>query len=158
VLSIVGGWIQIPGLWHPLSNWLDPVAEPLVEPSVAQDWVTSLVSMAIALGGIWLAYLIWSRRTVVVPAFPEARRVLEHKFYFDELYDALFYRPADAIARLLRRDIEEPLVAGSIDATVTSVREAGRASTLIQTGYLRAYALALMAGLAVLAVLFVGFR
>ena len=158
VLAIVGGWIQIPGLWHPLSNWLDPVAEPLVEPSVTQDWVTSLVSMAIALGGIWLAWLIWSKRTVVLPAWPEARRVLEHKFYFDELYDQVFYKPAAAIARLLGRSVEEPLVAGSIDATVSSVREAGRASTLIQTGYLRAYALALMTGLAVLAVLFVAFR
>ena len=158
VLAIVGGWIQIPGLWHPLSNWLDPVAEPLVEPSVTQDWVTSLVSMTIALGGIWLAWLIWSRRSVVVPAWPEARRVLEHKFYFDELYDRLFYRPADAIARLLGRTVEEPIVTGSIDATVSTVREAGRATTLVQTGYLRAYALALMTGLAVLAVLFVAFR
>ena len=84
--------------------------------------------------------------------------MLEHKFYFDELYDALFYRPADAIARMLGRDVEEPFVGGSIDATVTTVREAGRASTLVQTGYLRAYALALMTGLAVLAVLFVAFR
>jgi NADH-quinone oxidoreductase subunit L len=94
----------------------------------------------------------------VVPSWPEARRVLEHKFYFDELYDQVFYKPAVAIARLLERTVEEPLVAGSIDATVTSVREAGRASTLIQNGYLRAYALALMTGLAVLAVLFVAFR
>ena len=133
-------------------------SEPLVEPSVTQDWVTSLVSMAIALGGIWLAWLIWSKRTVALPAWPEARRVLEHKFYFDELYDQVFYKPAVAIARLLGRGVEEPLVAGSIDATVSSVREAGRASTLIQTGYLRAYALALMTGLAVLAVLFVAFR
>ena len=100
----------------------------------------------------------WSNRSVVVPELPEARRVLEHKLYFDELYDRVFYKPADAIARLLGRTIEEPLVGGSIDAPVNTVREAGRASTLVQTGYLRAYALALMAGLAVLAVLFVGFR
>ena len=47
---------------------------------------------------------------------------------------------------------------GSIDATVTTVREASRASTLVQTGFLRSYALALMAGLAVLAVVFVALR
>ena len=28
---------------------------------------------------------------------PGAWRVFEHKFYFDELYDALFYRPAAAL-------------------------------------------------------------
>ncbi len=158
VLSVVGGWLQVAGVWHPFSDWLEPVAAPLVEPSTTQDWVTSLVSLTIALGGIWLAWLIWSKRSVVLPELPEARRVLEHKFYFDELYDRLFYRPADAIARALRRGVEEPIVTGSINATVTSVREAGRASTLIQTGFLRSYALALMAGLAVLAVIFVALR
>ncbi len=158
VLSVIGGFVQIPGVWTPFADWLEPVAPPLVEPTVTQDWVTSLVSVSIALGGIWLAYLIWSRRSVVVPESPEGRRVLEHKFYFDELYDRLFYEPAVAIARALRRGVEEPVVTGSIDATVTTVREASRASTLVQTGFLRSYALALMAGLAVLAVVFVALR
>ena len=158
VLSVIGGFVQIPGVWTPFADWLEPVAPPLVEPTVTQDWVTSLVSVSIALGGIWLAYLIWSRRSVVVPESPDGRRVLEHKFYFDELYDRLFYEPAVAIARALRRGVEEPVVTGSIDATVTTVREASRASTLVQTGFLRSYALALMAGLAVLAVVFVALR
>ena len=34
VLSVVGGWLQVAGVWHPFSDWLAPVAEPLVEPSV----------------------------------------------------------------------------------------------------------------------------
>ena len=37
VLSVIGGWVQIPGLWDPLADWLAPLAEPLVEPSVLQD-------------------------------------------------------------------------------------------------------------------------
>ena len=31
VLATIGGWIQFADLWTPISNWLDPVAEPLVE-------------------------------------------------------------------------------------------------------------------------------
>jgi NADH-quinone oxidoreductase subunit L len=93
-----------------------------------------------------------------VPQYPAARRVLEHKLYFDELYDTLFYRPAVAVANALRRGVEKPLVEGSIDAAAASVREAGRTATIVQTGYLRSYALALTAGLAVLAVLFVALR
>ena len=53
---------------------------------------------------------------------------------------------------------EAPLVEGSIDGAAASVREAGRAATLVQNGYLRSYVLALTAGLAVLAVLFVALR
>ncbi len=158
VLSVIGGWVQIAGIWHPLADWLAPVAEPLVEPSVTQDWVTSLIAMALGLGGIYLAWLFYGERSRAVPSYPTARRVLEHKLYFDELYDAVFYRPAVAIANALRSGVEEPLVEGSIDGAAASVREAGRTATLVQTGYLRSYALALTAGLAVLAVLFVALR
>jgi NADH-quinone oxidoreductase subunit L len=158
VLSVIGGWVQIAGIWHPLADWLAPVAEPLVEPSVAQDWVTSLIAMALGLGGIYLAWLFYGERSRAVPSYPTARRVLEHKLYFDELYDAVFYRPAVLVANALRRGVEEPLVEGSIDGAAASVREAGRTATLVQTGYLRSYALALTAGLAVLAVLFVALR
>jgi NADH-quinone oxidoreductase subunit L len=158
VLSVVGGWIQIAGIWHPLSDWLHPVAEPLVEPSVLQDWLTSLVAMALGLGGIYLAWLLYGERSLAVPSMPAARRLLEHKLYFDELYDAVFYKPAVAVANVLRRGVEEPLVDGSIDAAAATVREAGRAATIVQTGYLRSYALALTAGLAVLAVVFVALR
>ena len=157
-LSVVGGWLQVAGLWHPFSDWLHPVVEPLVEPSVVQDWVTSLVAMILGVGGIYLAWLCYGARTLAVPPFLTARRWLEHKLYFDELYDTLFYRPAVAVTSALRRGVEKPLVEGSIDATAAGVREAGRTATLVQTGYLRSYALALTAGLAVLAVLFVALR
>ena len=114
--------------------------------------------MALGLGGIYLAWLFYGERSRAVPSYPTALRVLEHKLYFDELYDAVFYRPAVSIANALRRGVEEPLVEGSIDGAAASVREAGRTATLVQTGYLRSYALALTAGLAVLAVLFVALR
>jgi NADH-quinone oxidoreductase subunit L len=158
VLSVVGGWIQLAGIWHPLSDWLHPVAEPLVEPSVLQDWLTSAAAMALGLGGIYLAWLCYGERSLAVPRYPAAQRALEHKLYFDELYDIVFYRPAAAVAKALRLGIEEPLVEGSIDAAATSFREAGRTATIVQTGFLRSYALALTAGLAVLAVLFVALR
>jgi NADH-quinone oxidoreductase subunit L len=158
VLSVIGGWIQLAGVWHPLSDFLHSVAEPKVEPSVLQDWVTSVIAVGLGLAGIWLAWLVYVKRTVAVPKAPELRAAFEHKFYFDELYDLLFYRPAVALTRALRRGVEEPLVTGSIAATVEGVRGAGRTSTLAQTGYLRSYALALMSGLAILAVLFVGLR
>ena len=123
-----------------------------------QDWVASSIAMALALGGIYLAWLFYGERSRAVPSYPTARRVLEHKLYFDELYDAVFYRPAVTLANALRRGVEEPLVEGSIDGAAASVREAGRTATLLQTGYLRSYALAVTAGLAVLAVLFVALR
>jgi NADH-quinone oxidoreductase subunit L len=156
--AVVAGWIQMAGIWHPLSDWLHPAAEPKVEPSVTLDWITSLISISLGLAGIVLAWAMYSTRRIAVPRAAAWQQLLEHKFYFDELYDLVFYRPAASISRALHRGIEGPLVSGSIEATASGVREIGRTSTLVQSGYLRTYALALMAGLAVLAVLFVGFR
>jgi NADH-quinone oxidoreductase subunit L len=156
--AVVSGWIQMAGIWHPLSDFLHPVAEPKVEPSVTLDWITSVIAVSLGLAGIYGAWLLYGKRTVAVPRARVVRRVLEEKFYFDHLYDLLFYRPAALVSRALHRGVEGPLVGGSISATAGGIRQIGRTSTLAQSGYLRNYALALMGGLAVLAVLFVAFR
>src|SRR3989454_10295425 len=92
-LSVVGGWIQWAPLWHPIETWLQTVAEPTVSPRSWQDGVSSALALLLGLGGIFLAWLVYRVRRVAVPPFAFTQRVLEHKFYFDELYDALFYRP-----------------------------------------------------------------
>jgi NADH-quinone oxidoreductase subunit L len=158
MLSVIGGLIQIPGLWHLLSDFLDPAAEPLVEPSVTLDWITSAIAVTLGLAGIFVAWWFYGARRAPVPRPAWAQDALERKFYFDELYDLAFYRPAVWIARGLLRGVEQPLVGGSIAGTTAVAREAGREVSLAQTGYLRSYALAIMTGLAVLAVLFVAFR
>ena len=60
-----------------------------------------------------------------MPHWPELQRTLEHKFWFDELYDALFYRPAAAIAVWLRSDVETPYVEGSLVEIGRAGEEAG---------------------------------
>jgi NADH-quinone oxidoreductase subunit L len=160
VLSVVGGWIQIAGVWHPFGEWLDPIAVgrehlALVEPSVAQDYVTSILAVALGLGGIGIAWMIYGARRWRVPSVPEAQTALEQKLWFDDLYDAVFYRPAVRLALLLRRGIEEPLIGGSITGVSLGARRAGGAVGEAQTGYLRSYALAIAAAVAVLVVVFI---
>ena len=43
------------------------------------------------------------------------RTTLEHKLWFDELYDAVFSRPMQALAVLLRDRFETPVVQGGLD-------------------------------------------
>jgi NADH-quinone oxidoreductase subunit L len=160
VLSVVGGWIQIPGIWHPFADWLDPVAVgrdhlALVEPSVTQDYVTSLLAVALGLLGIGIAWMIYGARRWAVPRLPAVQETLEHKLWFDELYDAVFYRPAVRLTTMLRRGIEEPLIGGSITGVSVGARRAGGAVGEAQTGYLRSYALAIAAAVAVLVVVFI---
>jgi NADH-quinone oxidoreductase subunit L len=158
VLAAIGGLIQIPGLWELLSDWLNPVAEPLVEPSVLQDYITSAVSVALGLAGIGVAWWIYGAHRVAVPATPFIRRLLEHKFYFDEAYDWVFYKPAVLVARAWSRFVERPLIAGSIDVVAGGTRRAGGGVSQTQTGLVRSYALALAFGVAVLVLVFITVR
>ena len=83
---------------------------------------------------------------------------LEQKFYFDEAYDAVLARPTQRLAVFLKRSIEEPLILSSLGEIAGSVREFGQRFSRLQTGLLRSYALALAAGLALIAVVFIAVR
>jgi NADH-quinone oxidoreductase subunit L len=131
------------------------VVPPLIDPSLTQDEVTSVVSVALGLLGIAVAWWIYvARRRPAPDVWPE----LEHKFWFDELYDAVFYRPAVATAKLLYALVEGPLVGGSMTGIAEAVRSLGSETRRLQTGLVRTYVLALAASLAVLAVVFLAVR
>ena len=157
VLSTIASFLQVPGAWTLVSDWLDPVAEPLVHPPASFDWLTSVFAVIAGLAGLYVAYLIYEAHRRNVPRWPELQRTLEHKFWFDELYDALFYRPAELIAVWLRRDVETPYVEGSlVEIGCAARRRRGRGR--IQSGLLRTYALAITVTVVVLAVVFVTVR
>ncbi len=158
VLSVVGGWIQFAPLWHPVSDWLQPVARPLVEPTNTQEAVASILAVVLGLAGIALAWAIYGARRMTVPRFAWGARVLERKFYFDELYDYAFFRPALGVSKLFRWWIEEPFVLGSVRGVSEGVRDAGLWTRRIQTGLVRTYALAIAASLAVIMIVFVAVR
>jgi NADH-quinone oxidoreductase subunit L len=158
VLSVVGGWIQIAGVWHPLASFLEVSARPLIEPSGAQDLLASVLAVSAGLAGIGLAWWFYGARRAPVPRLRPAQTLLERKLYFDEAYDLAFYRPADLVARAEARLVEEPLVWGTADELAETARDLGRIATRVQTGLLRTYALAIAASVAVLAVVFVALR
>jgi NADH-quinone oxidoreductase subunit L len=155
VMAAFGGWIQFAGVWTPITDWLAPVAEPLVEASNGQEAVASICAVALGLAGIGVAWWIYSAHRAKAPR-PWA--ILEHKFYFDELYDGLFYWPAVAFARVLDWTVEGPIVNGSIVGVAGLTRRAGVYVRGLQTGLVRVYAFAVAAGLAVLVLVFIAVR
>jgi NADH-quinone oxidoreductase subunit L len=110
--------------------------------------------VVLGLAGIGVAWALYGRRRTAVPRRPAVQRLLEHKFYFDELYDALFYKPAAAIANLSRRDVEEGFVLAAGPDIGETAFDAGRGVRRLQTGLLRTYVFFLGTGMAVLAIVF----
>jgi NADH-quinone oxidoreductase subunit L len=159
VLSTVGGFLQVPGAWHVVDHWLEPAVESIEEAGGGTAVFSAVAALALALSGIALAWRLYGRRDDaperIRARVPRAAAAAESKFYWDEAYDLAFYEPADRLATGLARAVEQPLVLRPLPALGRTVRSLSTRVASAQTGYVRAYALALALGLAVIAVVFI---
>jgi NADH-quinone oxidoreductase subunit L len=162
-LSVIAGIVFVPGV----TDWLEKFLHPSFEesrfiehhPSVGAEWAGLAVGGALSVVGIAVAYSMFVRRPGVTLGLRDRMRsvhdFLAHKWYFDELYDAVVVRPVAAFGRFGRGAIESAIVQGLIVGGASGVVRSGTAfARAIQTGVLRAYALLLMIGLGGLALYF----
>src|SRR5262249_10915220 len=109
--------------------------------------IVGLLGIALA----WYAYMTSSRLPErIVSQHEPLYRFLVNKWYFDELYDALFVRPAFWIGRLLWRGGDGKVIdgLGPDGVAATTIRTARRVAAL-QTGYVYHYAFAILVGVVV---------
>jgi NADH-quinone oxidoreductase subunit L len=113
---------------------------------------SATIAMLIGFAVAWQMYI----RDPAMPkrladANPGLYRFLLNKWYFDELYDFLFVRPAVRVGTALWRGIDDWL----IDKTVVEglgarVVDITRRVVKLQSGYLYHYAFAMLIGVAAL--------
>jgi NADH-quinone oxidoreductase subunit L len=160
--ALFAGLIQIPGVDNVVADFLDPVFadSPLaaIHPSTGWSWAGLAIGGAVALAGIGVAHWLYVARPEV-PGRLEARlsglhRFLSNKWYFDEAIDALVVRPALAVGRFANRTFERRVVDGIVSGTAETVRGAGGIVRVVQSGFVRSYALLLLAGFAGLVLYF----
>jgi NADH-quinone oxidoreductase subunit L len=117
-------------------------------------WVVALPAV-MAVAGILLAWYLYIRR----PDLPEklatlhqpAYQFLLNKWYFDELYDFLFVRPAKAVGLALWRGGDGRIIDGfGPNGIAAQVLAMARRATTLQTGYVYHYAFAMLVGVTVL--------
>ena len=112
--------------------------------------------------GIALAYVMYMLRPEL-PArlagtFAPIYQFLVHKWYFDELYDAIFVRPAQALARLLWHTGDEKLIDGMPNGAAALMAGGSAQVVKIQTGSIAVYAFTMLIGLVTLITVFLVFR
>jgi NADH-quinone oxidoreductase subunit L len=116
-------------------------------------WVP-LAPTIVGLGGIALAYVMYmfapSLPGALARAFPGVHRFLLNKWYFDELYDAIFVRPAQALARGFWKIGDVRIIDGMPNGLAASVAGAARQAVALQTGRVASYAFTMIVGLVVL--------
>ena len=82
---------------------------------------------------------------------PILYRFLLNKWYFDELYDAIFVRPTMRLGRFLWRTGDQRIIDGfGPDGISARVLDVTRGAVRIQSGYLYHYAFAMLIGVALL--------
>jgi NADH-quinone oxidoreductase subunit L len=83
-----------------------------------------------------------------VAMFPHLHRFLMHKWYFDELYDFLFVRPAMRLGRFFwKRGDEQTIDRFGPHGAAYAVGVGNRITTRFQSGYVYSYALVMLLGL-----------
>ena len=161
--ALVAGVVGIPGVTDTLEHFLEPTFESSRyvddHPSAGAEWVGLAAGGIISVASIYVAYVFFVRRRGITlelrDRFPKVHAFLFHKWYFDELYDAVFVRPTATAGAFGRRVVETDFVQGFIVGGTTGIVRAGTSfARAIQTGFLRAYALLLLLGVAGLVLYF----
>lgn len=168
--SVVAGLVGLPPVLakvNQFSAFLAPVTEPIAHGPIAQggdghaahhlshstEWMLILASVAVAVTGILIARRVYgpgrelAGGAAIAARFPGVHRLLEGKYFVDEIYDRFVVRPIAWLARLLEKVIDRLFIEGTINtgAFLTElVGDIGRFST---TGNVRNYALYFFLGL-----------
>jgi NADH-quinone oxidoreductase subunit L len=174
VLSIVGGWINVPHAigdtvlgvvphseW--LHEWLHPVTETAegifaqnvgepgdIAPFGGGEAMWAAISFGIATAIVLIAAIVLNRKRYVpaerAPALRGFGNVLYNKWYVDEIYDAAVVRPLVGTSRALWRFIDQGLIDGAVNGVGYAARAFGWVGSRLQTGYLNTYAFAAVLG------------
>jgi len=161
-LALFAGLVQVPGVDETITHFLDPVFvdSPLaaIAPTTGEAWTGLAIGAVISLVGIGIAYWLYVARpempAALIRRFGWLHTFLVNKWYFDELIDVLIVRPALAIGRFSNRVFERFVVDGLVTGTEETVRGASGIVRAVQNGFVRSYALLLIAGFAGLALYF----
>jgi NADH-quinone oxidoreductase subunit L len=161
ILSTIGGFIGVP---YAFVNRDINVIEHTLEPAVAkmpgsvntdhadehahvnEERLLAGVSIVIPALGIGAGWVLFRRRPLL-----EMPRVLENKYYVDEIYDKTLIRPIEAVSREgLWKIFDVGVIDGLLHAIGDAVTEAGRLARHLQAGFVRGYAAIILLGALIL--------
>ena len=151
VAAALGGYVQFPG--EGFVNFLQPTfssfgVAPVVEHGLNAG--ISAASIVLSLGGILLAYLIWGRSAVTAEnlgkSFAPIRTVLLNDYGIDALYGMTVVALAKGLGRFFSGIFDAVVLNGIIDGLAGLVRGISVMFGKLETGYVRSYAVAVLAG------------
>jgi NADH-quinone oxidoreductase subunit L len=166
--SIVGGYVGLPhalGGSNRFEQFLAPTfaahaaeARGTADHALADDRASAstelrlmAVSSLVAIGGITIAwYFFWSNRdaaNALAERFRGIRRVLENRYYVDEIYDAALVQPILIVSEEgLWKNVDARGIDSAVNGLGWAVNGGSELVRRIQSGSVRTYAASLLAG------------
>jgi NADH-quinone oxidoreductase subunit L len=154
LLSLFGGFV---GWGNHFEHFLAPVfgaTEAVEASSHGTELLLMGVSVAVALAGWWLAYLLYYKRQDLPQKIADSLggfyQTVVHKYYIDELYATFFVRPlVEGSTRILWQDVDRKIIDAAVNDTGDAARQVSDEVRHMQSGNIRSYAGWIAAGAAV---------
>jgi NADH-quinone oxidoreductase subunit L len=180
--AVVAGWVGIPENFPLLGglvpNWFEEFVASTLGSSHALESgfavIPLLTSLVVALGGLYIGWTVYRSQKVgaedpLKKAIGSVYKVLQNKYYVDELYEIIFIRPSVWISEtftskwmdkgvidgilhgiahaflwlgtFVRNVIDLPVVNGTGDVIGRGVKKSGSGLAVIQSGRIQQYLL-----------------
>jgi NADH-quinone oxidoreductase subunit L len=145
LLSLVGGFINIP-------SWLShSFAGTIPEAGHLSHGMVAGISTLFVFCGITLAWYLYLKKPALSASMAKKGHALHdfsgQAYYINELYGALFVKPALKLGEVLTRLVDKSMLDGvCIHGTASLVMKLGGLVTLLQSGRLTSYLLSLTLG------------
>ena len=156
-LAVVSGYVNTPWFGTFLGDWLVEGNEALGHGHIEGPLWIMIVATLVSLAGIFLAWLIYGKRSVsrgfLADRAPILYNILLNKYYIDEFYQVTVGYLTKGIS-LFFYFIETFLVEGIIKGIVGTVQTLGRSGSKLQSGQVQTYGTMAIVGLALLVAIF----
>jgi NADH-quinone oxidoreductase subunit L len=161
--SIVAGYVGLPVVFGEKANLFGRFLEPVIKPgheahlTMNMEWMLILISVAVALCGIYIAYVFYLRSPQaphqLVSRFPKVYNLLYNKYYVDEIYNAVFVNSTIKGSEAVYDNFDLKVIDGTINGTAAATGFTGKLLSFLQSGLVKDYALVLLLGV----VIFLGY-
>ncbi len=155
ILSVIGGWVGVPTAMfghNEIEHFLAPVFESGASAQAATaaasqglELTLAALSVLTALAGLGLAYTFYYKKpgtaATLAQRAPALYRLVENKFYVDEIYSAVIITPLLMFTRLILGGlVDSGLVNGSGALAGATTRGLSTLTRRVQSGNIRSYA------------------
>lgn len=154
ILSIVGGLVGVPEVFKgndSIAQYLSPVIHRGGEEAISHSTELMLMGLTFALTITAIAFAYFKFKNFKPKAEETGiGKLLENKWYIDELYDSLIVKPLNGLASFFNNIIEKRVIDKLVNGVGKSVQYSSRQIRYLQSGFVGNYVLMMVIAIIVI--------